>query len=149
MPQPSASASGGGLLAITLKQDDGYAEAGIYLVRGDGRGGRLLRGAGGNVRWSPDGRRLAFREARGTFGPYLLRVTDRAARRTHTLALVRCCNIGLGNPTWSPGSDRVAYTRGIVESVAGRKVRTNRLFVARADGRGERGIALHEPGAPA
>ena len=145
----SQSGAGGGQIAMTVFEPGPNGKAAIHLVHGDGRLGRKVASrAGGDLTWSPDGRKLAWREARGTYGPYALMAADRTGRNAHTLALVRCCNIGLSGPSWSPDSRRIAYVRGIRERVAGRTLRTGRPFVARADGSGERGIVLHEPGEP-
>ena len=148
LARPSAAGAGGGQIAMSVF-DGLNGKGAIHLVSGDGRFGRKVASLpGADLTWSPDGRKLAWRETRGTYGPYALRVADRTGRNARTLALVRCCNIGLSGPSWSPDSRRIAYVRGIRERVAGRTIRTGRLFVARADGSGERGIVLHEPGEP-
>src|SRR5688572_21444608 len=148
-PAILARQSGGGQIAMTVFEPGPNGDAAIHLVHADGQLGRKVADrAGGELTWSPNGRKLAWREARGTYGPYALMAADRTGRNAHTLALVRCCNIGLSGPSWSPDSRHIAYVRGIRERVAGGTLRTGRLFVARADGSGERGIVLHEPGEP-
>src|SRR5687767_12338627 len=113
LTRPSSAGAGGGQVAMSVYDSFPSGKGAIHLVNGDGRLGRKVASLpGADLTWSPDGRKLAWREARGTYGPYALKVADRTGRNAHTLALVRCCNIGLSGPSWSPDSRRIAYVRG-------------------------------------
>jgi Tol biopolymer transport system component len=151
VPQSAgAAAPVGGTVAVAVRKPDGYSQAGIYVIGGRGTGGRMLRrrGGGPTLSWSPDGRRLLFREARGTFGPFLLRVTDRTGRRVRTIWKIRGTNTQLGDASWAPDSARLVYWRDVKERVAGRSVRNRWLYITGADGRGQRLLVLREAGKP-
>jgi Tol biopolymer transport system component len=79
----------------------------IGLVNADGSGPRLVtQGAAVTVPvWSPDGRRLAYRESRGPLNTiFSVDVTDGSA----PVAVVREPGT-LGAPVWSPDGRRIAY----------------------------------------
>lgn len=88
-----------------------------YLVRGqiwtvDVRGTQkpvqllAIRGQARDLRWSPDGRQLAFVSARGDHS--FIGVFDAAAR---TLRYLDPSVDVDGNPAWSPDGTRLAFTR--------------------------------------
>lgn len=58
---PQWSPDGTELAVVIVKQGSFIVEAeGIYVVKADGSGQRLVAARAGNPAWSPDGRRLAF-----------------------------------------------------------------------------------------
>ena len=93
---------------IAFVNDDG-----IYTMRADGSAVRLLRGGiqsrgGGDLAWSPDGRRLAFMNGGAIWvmnaeGSDLLRLTPRVPGKFGLF-------VGWMSPTWSPDGKRIAYS---------------------------------------
>lgn len=107
----SASAAGGGRSGYDSSQLIAFTRAdGIYAMRADGTGVRLLRRGGATVgafglAWSSDGRRLAFSNGRAIW-------TIRADG-TGLVSLLTATQIsasGVGEPSWAPLGGRIALT---------------------------------------
>jgi TolB protein len=115
-----------GLIAFTRPD-------GVYVMRADGRGVRPLRRGGVAARaaglaWSPDGRKLAF-----LGGAWISRraIWVMKADGSGLVRLVATENSALeylGEPTWSPRGDRVAFV------ATTRDERKTDIWIVNADG---------------
>jgi Tol biopolymer transport system component len=95
-------AASSGLIAFTRPD-------GVYVMRTDGSGVRLLRRTGGayvpgSVAWSPDGRKLAYVSSGTEAGGLWVMNAD----GSHP---VRLLDASASRPTWSPDSARIAFVR--------------------------------------
>ncbi len=108
----------------------------IAVVRLNGRGLRVLTGAGTNSRpsWSPDGEAIVFDSDRGG-GTQIYRVSARGGP-------VRRLTQGRGPnwaPDWSPDGQLIAFSNGDLRSV------TAEIYVMRPNGAGIQHIPLPVP----
>jgi Tol biopolymer transport system component len=111
----------------------------VYVMNADGSGQRLL-GLGGRPRWSPDGNRIAYVEDRAAPQDDRIVVADSSGGGTQA-------EITGDAPTWSPDG-RLAFMRyEYVQEDRGAGsgldwyVAKSMLFIAGADGSGERMVA--------
>jgi TolB protein len=143
----------GGLIAFDRYSP--YADvpitAGIYVMRPDGSGQRLLAPGGSEPAWSPDGRRIAFVSTSDSFGQvcipqcqpageiYVMNADGTGSSRlTTSTADDRM-------PTWSPGGHRIAWLHDVD---AGPEWHPE-VFAMRADGSCRHRITRTPPGVTA
>jgi TolB protein len=135
----SVRAAGNGLIAFIRN-----GHRGIYVMRPDGSGIRMLVGGKAGVyyaepAWSPDGQRIAsVCSAAAVSGgqPDYLCVTTLASGATRRLAIGDGV-VGPRSPSWSPDGRRIAFTATTVHgSVHGRDI-----YAINADGSGLRRLA--------
>ncbi len=109
--------------------DDGHEGFGIYVVRSDGTGlRRIVPELNGTPQWSPDGDRILFQS-----GSRLVTVDSTGSDLRPVVRLD-----GLTRDVhfrWSPRGDRLLYVQPVGPG------RENELWVAAADGSGERLVA--------
>ena len=116
-------------------------KAGIYVVRTDGthlhRVSGVLRGWAQPPAWSPDGRWIAYEDLVVGWDPkkgdetyhgaiYIVRPSGSA------LAKLTGYTLRNGQPTWSPDSARIAFSRGIGKA--------GNILVMNRDGTGKAGV---------
>ena len=112
---------------IAFARDDG-----VYIMRADGTGARLLRRTGGwtfwgGLAWSPNGRKIAF----VTYGPETgLSVMNADGRNLVSLVAPRPGLSPFGQPTWSPDSRKIAFAAQESPTVGGR----SDIWIVNADG---------------
>ena len=105
----------GRLIAFTSLVECGYRcyEDGVYLVRRDGSGLRLLAENAAEPSWAPDSRRLVYGGARGTYGGSSgIYVIDVESNR-RTLVARGSSRAAVATPLWAPRGERIAYTANI------------------------------------
>ncbi|MFL5945096.1 MAG: hypothetical protein ACJ74D_00360 [Gaiellaceae bacterium] len=102
------------------------APGGVYAVHPDGSARRrMLAGNVGSLKWSPDGRRVAYTSwAHNTSEIYVARADGSARRRLTRNA------IDDFEPSWSPDGRRILYTHG--------RDNAHAVFVMNRDGTGKR-----------
>jgi Tol biopolymer transport system component len=104
------------------------APGGIWAVHPDGSGRRrIVPGNVGALKWSPDGRRVAYTSWRGnTSEIYVARADGSAPRR-----LTRN-GVDDFDPSWSPDGRKILYTHG--------RENAHAVHVMRSDGSGKHGL---------
>jgi Tol biopolymer transport system component len=115
-----------GLLAFTCVQcpQDSYEKT----IRPDGSGLHRIGGAGGGLRWSPNGRLLAY----ATDGEIWLRTIDSSANRRLTHPAGNRAVSGDQEPAWFPNGKRLVFVRVPHRSGDSRDA----LWTVGVDGRG-------------
>ncbi len=119
-PLPAKKLTGKGLIALTLRDNDGRLQ--IFTIQPDGTGRKQLtfNGQNGVPTWSRDGRRIAFMAMRDDH----LWVAVMEASGSEQRMLVE----GLA-PDWSPDGRRIAYSSP-----------DGQIWVMHADGSGQRQV---------
>jgi TolB protein len=102
------------------------APGGIWVVHADGSGRRrIVAGSVGGLKWSPDGRRIAYTSWRANTSEIYVARSDGARRRRLTRNAVDDFD-----PSWSPDGRKILYTHG--------RDNAHSVYVMRSDGSGKR-----------
>jgi len=131
-------------IAFHYSQQRGVNEqGGIFIADADGMNPYLLAAQTGQLywwtpAWSPDGKRLAFRQdtllyGRAVHTDLVVARVDGSGERVLASA---ASSVGLSPPVWSPGGKYLAFQRSA----------TRAIVVARADGGGQRVVVARSGG---
>ena len=125
-PSLAAGAAGSKIAFISEPLDTGYSGE-VYVMNADGSGKRRLAPAFPGMRWSPDGRKIAFSTWQDSTSDVYVMNADGSGQQRLT------SDAGWdGSPAWSPDGHAIAFAR----NPAGR--RSSELYIMNPDGSGRR-----------